>query len=1031
MATERDPMDIARERITLEAGHRTGALDLGDLELEELPPEICQLTHLVHLRIGRMGSLRNLPSSYPFTSRARLASRTWPPPLESMLSQVADLTPLAHLASLQSLDCSGCQVADLSPLASLTSLQFLDCSGTRVGDLSPLTYLTSLHFLDCSDTQVADLSPLASLSHLLSLSCSNSKVTNLSPLVPLSLLQSLDCSDNQVVDLSPLASLSSLQSLDCWTTRVVDLSPLASLSSLQSLNCSFTQVADLSPLASLFSLQSLYCVDTQVADITAILALPEIKKIHASYCKLGVVPQALWFSSSLEQVTLRETVLSEVPNEVLADENCLPALRAHYADLDEAAEPARDTKMMVLGNGRAGKTQLVRRLRREPYESGWDSTHGVQVTSAYVDAPDGSELACLHVWDFGGQDIYHGTHTLFTRSRSLFVVVWARDTEHEELYERDGIQFRNHPLAYWVSYVRHHGDANSPVLIVQTKCDRPEDEVRRFPIPDEVINTLPYCRELRLSAANDRGMVPLIDSLGDAVAWLHDPTRQNVAMIGAGRVRVQRQLQKMRDDDAALPPDQRRYRTLDQLIFRDLCAADGGVSDAGHFLAYLNNCGIVFYRAGLFGDRIILDQGWALDAIYAIFHRTKCYRHIRASGGRFTRLLLDATVWSGYAEEEQRLFLSMMRSCGICFVHRGRGETDDETQYVAPDLLPDRDAVQTELDEKWDPTAPCEEVVYTYSFAHAGLMRSLTARIGAEARINAIYWQGGVCAYEATTRSHAIIEYETLEEWRSRLRLRTQGGRAALLLGRLASWIDDQNSQLGIQPEEVAGRDRSRQARPARIAADRAFSHPERPNEQLLAFVESPASKTEYFISYAWCDDTTEGMHREDIVDQICARAEERGTKIMRDKQALATGDSISRFMARIGEGHRIFVILSAKYLRSPFCMTELFEIWRTSQQSDEAFRKRIRVFALDDVRIGTSVERIQHAKHWNTEFEALKSEFRENAALCGIAASRDLQLMQRFAHETADILALIADMVQPRTIDELEKYGLDDPPPK
>jgi hypothetical protein len=53
-------------------------------------------------------------------------------------TQVADLSPLGSLTSLQTLDLSETQVADLLPLKSLASLQRLDLSGTRVADLSPL-----------------------------------------------------------------------------------------------------------------------------------------------------------------------------------------------------------------------------------------------------------------------------------------------------------------------------------------------------------------------------------------------------------------------------------------------------------------------------------------------------------------------------------------------------------------------------------------------------------------------------------------------------------------------------------------------------------------------------------------------------------------------------------------------------------------------------------------------------------------------------------------------------------------------------
>lgn len=34
---------------------------------------------------------------------------------------------------------------------------------------------------------------------------------------------------------------------------------------------------------------------------------------------------------------------------------------------------------------------------------------------------------------------------------------------------------------------------------------------------------------------------------------------------------------------------------------------------------------------------------------------------------------------------------------------------------------------------------------------------------------------------------------------------------------------------------------------------------------------------------------------------------------------------------------------------------------------------------------------------------------------------------MQDFAHRVGDVLSTIADVVQPRSFEELEKYGLDD----
>ena len=85
-------------------------------------------------------------------------------------------------------------------------------------------------------------------------------------------------------------------------------------------------------------------------------------------------------------------------------------------------------------------------------------------------------------------------------------------------------------------------------------------------------------------------------------------------------------------------------------------------------LDFLHHNGVLFYRPGLC-DRIVLDQNWALEAIYAIFDRKKTLPLLRGYG-RFSRADLEALIWSGYTAEEQEVFLGMMESCGICFEWR-------------------------------------------------------------------------------------------------------------------------------------------------------------------------------------------------------------------------------------------------------------------------------------------------------------------------------------------------------------------------
>jgi GNAT superfamily N-acetyltransferase len=186
----------------------------------------------------------------------------------------------------------------------------------------------------------------------------------------------------------------------------------------------------------------------------------------------------------------------------------------------------------------------------------------------------------------------------------------------------------------------------------------------------------------------------------------------------------------------------------------------------------------------------------------------------------------------------------------------------------------------------------------------------------------------------------------------------------------------------------------------------------------------------EWYVSYAWGDDSPEGRARAEVVDRLCTAAEARGVTIKRDKGVLRLGDSIDAFMGRIGAGDRIFVILSEKYLRSPYCMFELSEIWRTSKQEGDKFLKRVRVYALPDAKIWKPADWTDWAIHWKQEHDDLDGRARQHGStILGAHGHRRLMLMQRFYTQVTDILATLTGIVQPRSFEELERYGFDEKP--
>ena len=91
-------------------------------------------------------------------------------------------------------------------------------------------------------------------------------------------------------------------------------------------------------------------------------------------------------------------------------------------------------------------------------------------------------------------------------------------------------------------------------------------------------------------------------------------------------------------------------------------------------------------------------------------------------------------------------------------------------------------------------------------------------------------------------------------------------------------------------------------------------------------------------------------------------------------------------------------------------------------------FNERIRAFTLPSANISSAVERVKQAIYWKERYEEIETLVKPHGL--GVLGETDLKqfkLMQDFAHRVSDVLATIADMLQPRDFDQLEKHWLDD----
>jgi internalin A len=123
------------------------------------------------------------------------------------------LQPLKALQQLETIELDHSPVEDLGPLRDL-DLGYISLRSTNVKDLSPLAGMSELRTVDFADTKVIDVQSLGSLSLLQTLGMSGSSVTDISPLANCRILSKVDLSGTAVHDLTPLYELPSLSAID-------------------------------------------------------------------------------------------------------------------------------------------------------------------------------------------------------------------------------------------------------------------------------------------------------------------------------------------------------------------------------------------------------------------------------------------------------------------------------------------------------------------------------------------------------------------------------------------------------------------------------------------------------------------------------------------------------------------------------------------------------------------------------------------------------------------------------------------------
>lgn len=285
----------------------------------------------------------------------------------------------------------------------------------------------------------------------------------------LSELQSLLLFDNPIETLpKSLSQLSQLETLFLTNgTPAAANEVIASLSSLKELSLQtfgLTHFPDW--LRSLGKLERLFVGNNKLKEIPEWIGeLSHLEWLTLNNNNLHSLPNAINELNALIKLDVSGNTELNLPAEIQKDDNARKVLDYYFrTTASGAAQPLNEFKLILVGRGLVGKTSLVHRLVTGKFKK-FQRTPGINITK-WPRKIDGDNVHA-HIWDFGGQEIMHGTHRFFMTERALYLVV---------ISGREGTE--DYDAEYWLSMVRSFaGDV--PVIVLLNKWDDYRFELNR------------------------------------------------------------------------------------------------------------------------------------------------------------------------------------------------------------------------------------------------------------------------------------------------------------------------------------------------------------------------------------------------------------------------------------------------------------------------------------------------------------------------------------------------------------------------
>ncbi|NQT91808.1 MAG: serine/threonine protein kinase [Lentisphaerae bacterium] len=514
-------------------------------------------------------------------------------------------------------------------------------------------------------------------------------------------LRNVFAHNNEFTTLPPeMSQLASLTSLHLHGNRFATLPPeIADLPDLRLLDLAFNRIVNLgSAIGRLTALQELRLLGNRLNTLPSeISKLTNLEKLWLSGNQLDALPPEIVQLTNLAQLYLHDNPKLGLPLEILGPTWGKPGHASPEVILDyyfktrgSQGHALREIKLILVGRGEVGKSTMADVLQGKSFARNRKRTDGVDITPWKVGLSDGP--AKVAIWDFGGQEIMHGTHQFFLTHRSLYVVMV--DGRHDR-----GKQ----DAEYWLKLVRAFGGQSSVIVVMNRQKAYPFDIDRQY-LTDKYGLTAEHFFRTDCERAGD------ITPVRQAILAEAERMLSVEELFPAKCWKVKERLENMKGHGEDYLSEEQyaaicqqfgvQKREEQQKLLRRL-------ADLGTVVSFPDDVKLSALS--------VLNPEWATDGIYRVVTSEQLREKQQGKLTKTTlRRLLPKDRWPkrmhvGYV-------LDLMEKFNLCFPLEG------STAVLVPELLPDKTPPLTD----WNPKK-CIIFLYQYTvLPHGVLPRFIT-----------------------------------------------------------------------------------------------------------------------------------------------------------------------------------------------------------------------------------------------------------------------------------------------------------------